>query len=90
VELTTPRLRLRRGRAADLDPWLAMSIDPEVTEFLPVRYMRQQADTVMARNNEFIAEHGYGMWAVEVEAVRRSSASAESKTSRSRPRSRRQ
>jgi RimJ/RimL family protein N-acetyltransferase len=66
VELVTSRLRLRPWRDDDLDAWAEMSRDPEVMAHFPGLMTREQAETAMARNSAFLAEHGYGFWAVEV------------------------
>jgi RimJ/RimL family protein N-acetyltransferase len=66
VELTTERLRLRPWRDDDLDAWLELNRDPEVMTYFPSLFDREQAQAVMARINRFIADKGYGLWAVEV------------------------
>jgi ribosomal-protein-alanine N-acetyltransferase len=65
-ELTTARLRLRAWRDDDFAPWLALNNDPEVMRYFPAKLDADQALAVMTRINTYIAEHGYGLWAVEV------------------------
>lgn len=43
-----------------------MSCDPEVMAHFPALFSREQAESSLTRQNAFIAEHGYGFWAVEV------------------------
>jgi RimJ/RimL family protein N-acetyltransferase len=66
VELTTERLRLRNWRDSDLDAFAEMSQDAEVMEHFPSLFTREQAAAGVERNAAFIAEKGYGFWAVEV------------------------
>ncbi len=64
--LETDRLRLRQWRDDDLDAWAAMGQDPEVMACFPALYTRAEAQAAIARQAAFIAEHGYGFWAVEL------------------------
>ena len=43
-----------------------MSQDLEVMACFPALYTREEAAAGLARQNAYIAEHGYGFWAVEV------------------------
>ena len=65
MELVTSRLRLRTWRDADRDAWLEMCRDPQVMEFLPP-YTPERAEAMMVNARVFIAQFGYGFWAVEV------------------------
>ena len=65
MDLTTPRLRLRSWREADVEPFLAMSNDREVMAHFPTLYGRADVESVIARQQQFIDEHGYGFWALE-------------------------
>src|ERR1041385_5382933 len=64
-ELVTSRLRLRQWRDADLDPFEVMSNDREVMAHFPSLYPRDVVETMVKRQRDFIAEKGYGFWAVE-------------------------
>ena len=64
--LTTPRLRLRAWRDADLPAFAALNADPAVVEFLPGRLDRAESDAMTTRVRAHWAEHGFGLWAVEV------------------------
>ncbi|MFG2332490.1 GNAT family N-acetyltransferase [Streptomyces sp. NPDC048604] len=70
TELRTDRLRLRRWRDSDLEPWAAMNADPEVREHLGDLLTREQSDASVARFRSEFDERGYGWWAVEVLATR--------------------
>ena len=64
--LTTGRLILRPWRDADLAPFAALNADPAVMEHFPATLTRDESDAVAARVRAFMAEHGFGWWAVEV------------------------
>jgi RimJ/RimL family protein N-acetyltransferase len=69
MELSTDRLRLRRWRPEDLAPFAALNADPRVMEFFPSALSTRESDTVAARIEADISEHGWGLWAVEIPAV---------------------
>jgi ribosomal-protein-alanine N-acetyltransferase len=70
TELRTPRLLLRRWRDADLEPFAALNADPRVMEFFPAVLTPAESDRlVRERILPHFAEHGYGLWAVEVPGV---------------------
>jgi ribosomal-protein-alanine N-acetyltransferase len=62
----TDRLRLRQWRDADLEPFAALSSDPEVMRFYRSPLTRAQSDAFAARCRDHIDAFGYGPWAVEV------------------------
>jgi RimJ/RimL family protein N-acetyltransferase len=64
----TDRLILRAFRETDRDPWAAMNADPEVMRHFPATLSRAEADGVMDRVNEKIADTGVGFWALERKA----------------------
>lgn len=57
---------LRRWRKEDLAPFSAMNADPDVMAYLPEVLTREASDALAARADAHIAEHGWGLWAVEV------------------------
>jgi len=61
VSLRTSRLQLRPWREEDIAPFLEMSTDPLVTEYLP-----QADETWVARARAHWDEHGFGQWVVEI------------------------
>nr|WP_282452682.1 GNAT family N-acetyltransferase [Lysobacter sp. CAU 1642] len=63
--MQTPRLLLRRWRAADAAPFAAINADPEVARHLPGVMPRALSDTLMARIEDHFDAHGFGRWAVE-------------------------
>jgi len=63
------RVRLRRWRDADRAPFAALNADPRVMEYFPARPDRRQSDVLVDRFESHFAEHGFGLWAVEVPDV---------------------
>jgi ribosomal-protein-alanine N-acetyltransferase len=68
--LRAGRVLLRGWRAEDLDPFAALNADPRVMEHFPAPLSRAQSEAfVCDRIVPHFAEHGYGLWAVEVPGV---------------------
>jgi RimJ/RimL family protein N-acetyltransferase len=67
VELRTERLVLRPWRPDDREPFAALNADPEVMQHFPSTLTREQSDAFAERVEAHFAEHGYGLWAVEVD-----------------------
>ena len=65
-ELSTERLRLRHWRDADRQPFAALNADPVVMEHFPATLFRDESDRLMDRIVAAMAEHPWGLWAVEV------------------------
>jgi RimJ/RimL family protein N-acetyltransferase len=68
-ELATTRLRLRQWRDSDLPAYAALNADPQVMEHMPQRLDRAASDASAASIREHFAQHGFGLWAVEVPNV---------------------
>ena len=66
LEIETPRLRLRRWRADDLEPFAALNADPEVMEHFPSTLSREETAAAVGRVEKHFEGQGYGFWAVEV------------------------
>ncbi len=69
VIITTPRLRLRQWKPADLAPFAAMNADPRVMEFYPDVLTREESDAMAVRIQESFPKHGFGLWALEIPGV---------------------
>ncbi|MEN0106262.1 MAG: GNAT family N-acetyltransferase [Pseudomonas sp.] len=65
IELHTERLLLRRWRPEDLAPFAAMVADPEVMKYFPTTQSTAEAAAMIERIHAHIAEHGFGLWALE-------------------------
>ena len=63
--IDTPRLILRGWCDADVEPFHVMCNDPEVMRFLGPLMSRGEAEAAAARQNAFLASHGYCFWAIE-------------------------
>lgn len=69
MELRTERLILCQWRQDDREPFARMNADPEVMRFFPGTLSREQSDAFVDRIENHFAQHGYGLWAVEVPRV---------------------
>lgn len=67
MEIRTERLVLREWRPEDREPSAALCADPEVMRHFPSTLTREEADAFADRVAAHFAEHGYGLWAVEVD-----------------------
>ncbi|HYE44512.1 MAG TPA: GNAT family N-acetyltransferase [Caulobacter sp.] len=63
--IDTDRLILRSWRVEDLAPWAALNADPEVMRFFPSVLTPEDSEAMLARNQDHIDRHGFGLWAVE-------------------------
>ncbi len=63
--LRCERLLLRPWTDADTDPFVAMGRDPEVMRHFPDRLTEEQSRAMIGRIRGHLAEHGWGLWAVE-------------------------
>ena len=64
--LTTERLRLRRWRPEDREPFAALNADPETMRFFPSTLTRAESDAMVERIEQRFERDGFGLWAVEV------------------------
>jgi ribosomal-protein-alanine N-acetyltransferase len=62
----TTRLLLRRWRDSDREPFARMNGDLEVMKHFPEVLDRTASDALADRIEAHFAEHGFGLWAVEV------------------------
>jgi RimJ/RimL family protein N-acetyltransferase len=60
------RVLLRRWREADRAPFAAINADPRVMAFFPQRLDRRESDALVDRIERHFAEHGFGLWALEL------------------------
>ncbi len=67
--LRTDRLVLRGWRTTDRDPFVAINADPAVMEHLQGPMPQEWTDGFLERIEACWAEHGWGLWAVEVVGV---------------------
>ncbi len=66
MNLSTERLILRAWRESDRSEFARLNDDPVVMEHMPSRLTRDESDAMAVRIEQHIANHGWGLWAVEV------------------------
>jgi RimJ/RimL family protein N-acetyltransferase len=66
ADVETERLILRQWRDADRGPFAALNADPEVMRYFPAPYTPDESNEAIDRQTKWIAERGWGLWAVEV------------------------
>jgi RimJ/RimL family protein N-acetyltransferase len=64
--LLTDRLLLTGWRDEHAEPFAQLNADPRVMEFMPKILSRQESDAIIDRIRSHIAQHGFGLWAVEL------------------------
>ena len=69
MDLCTSRLRLRRWREADREPFAAMNADRAVMEFISDRLTREQSDDLIEKIEAGFEVNGFGLWALQVQAT---------------------
>ncbi|NTY88986.1 GNAT family N-acetyltransferase [Serratia fonticola] len=62
----TPRLLLRGWQDSDLPAFAALNSDPEVMKYFPAALNRAESDAQANRIRQFMQQHGWGLWAIEV------------------------
>jgi ribosomal-protein-alanine N-acetyltransferase len=67
--IRTERLVLRRWLQRDREPFAAMNADPEVMAHFPAPLTREESDALVDRIEAGFAEHGFGLWALEVRST---------------------
>lgn len=67
--LTTRRLLLRPWRLEDRAPFASLNANPRVMEHFPSILTRMESDALADRIEAHFAQHGYGLWAVELPGV---------------------
>jgi RimJ/RimL family protein N-acetyltransferase len=65
AELRTERLLLRHWRDDDVEPFAALSADPEVMRFYPATLSLAESEAYVDRARAALEERGWGLWAVE-------------------------
>jgi RimJ/RimL family protein N-acetyltransferase len=66
IEIETPRLRMRRWRESDREPFATMNADPAVMEFFESTQSRAASDASINVWQAQFAANGWSNWAVEV------------------------
>jgi RimJ/RimL family protein N-acetyltransferase len=66
IVLETERLRLRRWKQTDREPFAWMNADPRVMEFFPGVLSRSESDALADRIEAHFSKHGFTMFAAEL------------------------
>ncbi|HWO16194.1 MAG TPA: GNAT family N-acetyltransferase [Solirubrobacterales bacterium] len=69
MDLSTSRLRLRRWREADREPFAAINADPVIMEYFPDRLTREQSDDLIEKIETGFEANGFGLWELEAQAT---------------------
>jgi RimJ/RimL family protein N-acetyltransferase len=64
--IETPRLRLRRWRQSDREPFWRINADPRVMEFFPACLTREESDALVGLAESHFEKHGFGPFAAEL------------------------
>jgi ribosomal-protein-alanine N-acetyltransferase len=67
LQVVTERLLLRRWRDEDRAPFAELNADPAVMEHFPALLTREESDAMVDRIGTTFDEHGFGLWAAEVQ-----------------------
>jgi len=62
----TARLRLRRWREEDREPFYRINSDPRVMEHFPACLSREESDETIDRVEAHFKKRGFGLWAAEL------------------------
>ncbi|SEA91180.1 GNAT family N-acetyltransferase [Variovorax sp. YR216] len=68
IEFETERLRARRWRDGDREPFAALNADPRVMAFFPAPLSRAESDALVDRIEAGFDERGWDLWAMEERA----------------------
>jgi len=63
--IETERLILRRWRESDHEPYVAMMLDPAVSDWIGGPFSRAEALARIDKNEAALSQHGYGRMALE-------------------------
>ena len=64
--IQTERLRLRRWKEEDRQPFYRLNSDARVMEFFPECLTRAHSDSLVERINKHFKKHGFGLFAAEL------------------------
>jgi len=65
-QLDTDRMKLRRWRAADREPFALLNREAAVMEFMPGLLSAEESDHLVDWIEAHFEEHGFGPWAAEL------------------------
>jgi RimJ/RimL family protein N-acetyltransferase len=65
-KISTTRLKLRRWKDEDKEPFANLNADPRVMEFMPKTLSREESHHLIERIESNFKEHGFGLFAAEL------------------------
>lgn len=65
-EILTPRLKLRKWKDQDREPFSNLNADPRVMEFMPKALSREESDSFVEEIESDFKEHKFGLFAAEL------------------------
>jgi ribosomal-protein-alanine N-acetyltransferase len=65
VELESSRVLLRSWQQSDLEPWIALNLDPENLRYFPRIYSAEESHASFLRIRELLNENLFGLWAAQ-------------------------
>ena len=63
IPLESERVLLREWLATDLDPWIALNLDPENLRYFPRVYTEEESRASFDRISDRLNSNQYGLWA---------------------------
>ena len=64
--IETKRLRLRRWKDTDIEPFTRINTDPRVMEYFPSTFDAVQTEQIIRKQEDSFETRGFGLWACEL------------------------
>ena len=65
IQIKSERVLLRHWKASDLEPWIALNLDPKNLRYFPRTYSAEESLESFKRISESLEKNEYGLWAAE-------------------------
>ena len=65
IQLSSDRVLLREWVASDLQPWIALNLDPENLHYFPRVYSAEESHASFIRISELLSQNSFGLWAAQ-------------------------
>jgi ribosomal-protein-alanine N-acetyltransferase len=65
LALESSRVVLRSWQPSDLEPWIALNLDPENLRYFPRIYSAEESHASFLRIRDLLNENPFGLWAAE-------------------------
>jgi ribosomal-protein-alanine N-acetyltransferase len=70
IRIESERVLLREWQSSDLEPWIALNLDPDNLRYFPRTYTAQESTESFRRISELLEKNHYGLWAAEEKTSR--------------------